>query len=161
MSHEHVHPRTGESSCFHFETVWRVNASPDAVWAVLSQVADWPAWWPGLAAADPVGENVAPGSRAHIQVRSPIGLSLNFAIEAQTVEPPHRVSFAATGDLRGNGVWTLTAIGPITRIDSVWCVTTGRALIRVLRPLSGVMHAAVMRAGERGLAGKLAADAER
>lgn len=159
-------PQPGKSAPFHFDDRWIVDAGIESVWAVLERVDQWPGWWPGLTAAEKVGAAqadvdaadlpVTPGSRARLLVHAPIGWSLRFSIEVDEVDAPHLIRFRANGDLRGEGRWTLTASAGVTTIDSLWCVTTSRTIIRAMRPLSGVMHGAVMRAGERGLQSRLA-----
>ena len=163
MTHDHVTPLAGESALFHFDERWIVDAGIESVWAVLERVDQWPEWWPGLTAAERVGVghdeavdiSVTPGSRARLLVRAPIGWSLRFTIEVEEVEAPQLIRFQSEGDLRGEGRWTLTASEGVTAIDAMWCVTTNRTLIRAMRPLSGLMHALVMRAGERGLRRRL------
>jgi len=166
MSHDHVTPQPGESAPFHFNYRWTTDAGIESVWAVLEQVDEWPGWWPGLTAAERVGAAqadvdaadlpVTPGSRARLLVHAPVGWSLRFSIEVEEVDAPHHIRFRASGDLRGEGRWTLTATEGVTTIDSLWCVTTSRTIISAMRPLSGLMHGAVMRAGERGLRSRLA-----
>lgn len=153
--HRHVRPYAGESAPFHFENQWRVNASVPDVWSVLSDIESWPQWWPGLPVAVPVDERIAPGSRADIQVNSPIGVTLSFGIELQNTNPPNFVKFTAAGDLRGIGEWSLHQMGPITTISFVWCVTTRRMPIRLMRPMATWMHSRVMSAGHRGLVRRL------
>lgn len=155
QDHSHVRPRTGESAPFHFENHWRVNASAADVWSVLADIESWPQWWPGLPAAVPMDDAVAPGSRADIRVNSPIGLTLSFGIELQDTEPPNFVSFSAAGDLRGMGAWSIQETGPITTISSLWCVTTTRTSLRMLRPVAARAHSLVMRAGHHSLAKRL------
>lgn len=165
MSHEHVTPRAGESAPFHFEDRWIVDAGIESVWAVLEQVDEWPQWWPGLTAAervrtghgdvDAADQSVTTGSRAQLLVRAPIGWSLHFSIEVDEIDAPHLIRFRSNGDLHGEGLWTLTASEGVTAIDALWCVTTSRTTIRAMRPLSGLMHGAVMSAGERGLRRRL------
>ena len=163
MSHDHVTPQAGESAAFHFDERWIVDAGIESVWAVLERVDQWPEWWTGLTAAERVGVghddaadiSVTPGSRARLLVRAPIGWSLRFTIEVDEVEAPNLIRFRSEGDLRGEGRWTLTAFEGVTVIDALWCVTTNRTLIRAMRPLSGLMHGAVMAAGERGLRRRL------
>lgn len=150
--HHHVRPQAGESAPFHFENRWRVNASVRDVWSVLSDIEAWPQWWPSLPVAVPIDDTIATGSRADIQVDSPIGVTLSFSIELQETEAPYFVIFSAAGDLRGTGAWSLQQTGPITTISSVWCVTTRRRSIRLLRPVATSMHSRVMRAGHCGLA---------
>lgn len=159
-------PHPGESAPFHFDDRWIVDAGIESVWAILERVDEWPGWWPGLTAAEKVGAAqadvdaadlpVIPGSRARLLVHAPIGWSLRFSIEVDEVDAPHLIRFRANGDLRGEGRWALTAFDGVTTIDSLWCVTTSRTIIRAMRPLSGLMHGAVMRAGERGLRSRLA-----
>ncbi|WP_231446840.1 SRPBCC family protein [Brevibacterium zhoupengii] len=153
--HDHVRPQAGESAPFHFENRWRVNASVRDVWSVLCDIEAWPQWWPGLPVAVPIDDTIAPGSRADIQVNSPIGMTLSFSIELHDAEAPNFVTFSAAGDLRGSGAWSLQQTGPITTISSVWCVNTRRRSIRLLRPVASSMHSRVMRAGHRGLASRL------
>ena len=165
MSHEHVTPRAGESAPFHFDDRWIVDAGIDRVWAVLERVDEWPGWWSGLTAAERIETgpggvdaedlSVTTGSRARLLVRAPIGWSLRFSIEVDEVDAPHLIRFQSDGDLRGEGLWTLTASEGVTAIDAMWCVATTRTIIRALRPLSGLMHGAVMAAGERGLRRRL------
>lgn len=160
MNHDHVSRRAGESAPFHFDDRWTVDAEPEAVWAVLEKVDDWPKWWPGLSRAHRTDEPLSVGSRATILVRTPIGVPLEFVIEASRVKAPNLIEFRADGDLRGQGLWTLTDHEGTSQIDSLWCVTTKRTGIRLLRPLAGLMHAIVMRFGERGLNSRMAAPQE-
>lgn len=153
--HQHVRTHAGESAPFHFENRWRVNARLADVWSVLSEIESWPQWWPGLPVAVPADDGIVPGSRADIQVDSPIGVTLSFGIELQDTDPPNFVVFSATGDLRGTGVWSLQQTGPITTISSVWCVTTRRMPIRMMRPVATWMHSRVMSAGHHGLVARL------
>jgi uncharacterized protein YndB with AHSA1/START domain len=165
MTHDHVTPLAGESAPFHFDERWIVDAGIESVWAVLERVDEWPGWWSGLTAAERIETgpggvdaedlSVTTGSRARLLVRAPIGWSLRFTIEVEEVEAPQLIRFQSEGDLRGEGRWTLTASEGVTTIDAMWCVTTNRTLIRAMRPLSGLMHALVMRAGERGLQRRL------
>ncbi|UVI37510.1 SRPBCC family protein [Brevibacterium spongiae] len=159
MSHEHVSRRAGESAPFHFADRWIVEAEPETVWAVLEDVEEWSRWWPGLTEAHRFGESLVPGARARILVRTPIGVTLRFVITLQEVDSPRYIRFSASGDLRGEGIWTLTRERGATRIDAQWCVTTIRALITMMRPVSGIMHALVMAAGERGLRRRLSGTA--
>ncbi|GAA1848200.1 SRPBCC family protein [Brevibacterium marinum] len=155
QAHQHVRPRSDESAYFHFENRWRVNASAADVWTVLTEIRSWPQWWPGLSMAVPIDDTLVPGSRADIQVDSPIGLKLRFGIELEDADPPNSVSFFADGDLRGTGTWSVQQTGPITTILFVWCVTTRRRSIRMMRPVASRMHSGVMRAGQQGLSRRM------
>lgn len=155
FEHEHVQSEPGESAPFHFESCWRVNASAADVWSVLSAVDTWSQWWPGMPLAVPVDDTLEQGSRARIHVDSPLGVTMRFEIQLDEIRPPKFVSFSASGDLRGSGVWTIEQTGPVTTISSLWCVTSARTMIRMMRPVSSRMHAHVMRAGHRGLVQRL------
>ncbi|RBP66218.1 polyketide cyclase/dehydrase/lipid transport protein [Brevibacterium sanguinis] len=146
-----------ESAPFHFESVWRANADPAAVWETLVDIDSWPQWWPGIASAclldprTPSDPGLGPGSRARLDVRSLAGIGLRFGLEVQVEQPGRGMTVTADGDLTGVGQWSLSADGPVTTVSIVWCVTTRRRLIRLLRPLAGLTHGRVMAAGNAGL----------
>lgn len=156
MVHQHVVSAPGESAPFHFDSTWRVNAAPDDVWSLLAEVDSWSDWWPGMVGAITGTPNQQRkqsllGTRVHAQVTSHVGFSLDLGITLTQAEPGRFVQFSATGDLRGTGQWTFARTGPLTEVSILWCVTTRRPLLRMLRPLAGWTHSHVMTAGNRGL----------
>lgn len=147
-----------ESAPFHFTTTWRSDADAATVWATFIDVDRWPQWWPEISSAQLLDARtssapavVGPGSRARLEIRSALGFTLRFGIEVQVEDPPHAMMFTASGDLNGVGHWSLVEDGPVTTVSILWCVTTTRSLIRLLRPLAPSTHALAMRSGNSGL----------
>ncbi len=171
--HGSEHSRQGwlwESAPFHFETTWRTDADAATVWTTLTDIDSWPRWWPGITSARTVEDrhpgspgsigspgstgspgSIGPGTRARLEVRSALGFRLRFEVELQLEDTPRSMMFTASGDLSGVGHWSLTEHGPVTTVSILWCVTTTRPLIRLLRPLAPGAHALVMGAGNSGL----------
>ena len=143
--HRHTAPGPGESDVFHFETAWWVAAERRRVWEVLSDVSSWQDWWPGIT------DSRRTGDHAQLVVRSPLGYRLRFTVDLRDAEPPEYASFDVAVDLRGTGHFTGSPDNGGTRVRIMWCVVTRRRLIALLRPVARWAHAAVMRAGEKGL----------
>jgi hypothetical protein len=162
---------------FVLESVWRPPAPVGRVWSVLADPRfTRPEWWPGLTAAAThpvVGPDglAAPGTWARLQVRSPLGYALGFRLDlAETTAPsdgaPGQARLDVSGDLAGLADVTVSlgsagsAIDGSTEVRLVWRVSPMPAWFRAAArigpgPLAWA-HARVMRAGERGLAARLA-----
>jgi len=142
---------------YRLTSTWRLPAAPETVWDAVERVADWPRWWPGMAATTvvrPPGPG-GQGERIHVVVRSPLGYRLAFGVEILEADPPRHARARVVGDLLGEGSWTVTRdeTGCVATIR--WHVAPSRGLLRVLgRAVAGPAawaHARVMNAGERGL----------
>jgi hypothetical protein len=109
-------------------------------------------WWPGVRMRGHLRE----GADLDLVVRSPWGYRLSVRLTLTEVVPGRRVRARGTGDLVGEGAAVLTGTGRgATVIDLSWRVSTQRrwmnATALALRPVFALGHAAVMRAGERGM----------
>lgn len=143
--HRHTDPEPGESAAFHLETTWWIAADLRRVWDVLSDVSSWQDWWPGISRSRRAGDH------ARLVVRSPLGYRLRFTVDLLDSHPPEDARFTVAEDLRGTGSFTGVPAGGGTRVRIMWCVVTRRRLIGLVRPVARWAHAAVMRAGEKGL----------
>ncbi|CAM3357767.1 SRPBCC family protein [Occultella aeris] len=147
---------------FTFTSTWRAEATPAQVWRVLSDVARWPQWWPGVVAATVVrpGDGDHLGQRTVLTVRAPTGYLLRFGVELTDVSPGSFAHARVVGDLAGAGAWSLSADGEAVVMVIVWQVRARRRWMRLVSPLAGRSfaraHAAVMAAGQRGLRAALA-----
>lgn len=167
MHHTHAASAPGQSRPFHFQTRWELPARAAQVWKILADVGAWPQWWPGVSSVtvlDPGRPPHGDGTRADIQVSSPVGYRLQFTIHIRDVEHPTTAYIDVTGDLQGHGEWRVesgTDSRDGTVVDVIWCVVTARKAIRALRPVAGMAHAHVMSAGQRGLTTRLGEDQHR
>lgn len=156
--HRHTAPCSGESRTFHFESRWNVDGDLERVWGAISDVVEWPDWWPGIRvlALDGCGAGDVVGNRVSLAAHSPVGVRLLFDVELTAVQRRHRMEFSATGDLRGHGSWTFSGAGGSTGMEIVWCVVSHRLPVRLLRPVATWAHDRLMARGEAGLQERLA-----
>jgi uncharacterized protein YndB with AHSA1/START domain len=92
-----------------YETASRIDAAPEAVWAVLSDGAAWPNWDSGVTAVD---GRIAQGEK--ITVRSEAAPGRAFPVTVTALEPPHRMEFRGgmpLGLFRGTRTYTVTPEG--------------------------------------------------
>jgi uncharacterized protein YndB with AHSA1/START domain len=73
----------------YYEATSAIAASPERVWAVLSDGAAWPTWDSGV---DAVEGRIAPGEK--ITIRSQAAPGRAFPVQVTQFEPPARLRFA-------------------------------------------------------------------
>lgn len=73
----------------YYEATSTINASPEAVWAVLSDGAGWPAWDSGV---DAVDGKIAGGET--IKIRSQAAPGRAFPVKVTRFEPPAQLRFS-------------------------------------------------------------------
>jgi hypothetical protein len=154
---------------YRFVTVWHLPAGREAVWAVLADPAmSWPRWWPGLDATSvqPVdgGADGPVGSRAALVLRpARWAYALRFTLVITAADAPRAATLAVGGDLVGTGRVRLVGAGEGCTVILDWEVATTRRWMNttapLLAPVFAAAHARALRAGERGLAANLAAQA--
>ena len=143
---------------YSFVSRWAVPVPAERAWAELERMllpgAD-RRWWPQLTLPMPP-RRLAPGERAVLAVRSPLGYSLRMRLEITDVDPGRALGAASDGDLRGSGRVMVGSDGDAASvIEFHWDVETRKpwmnATAWALRPVFERAHAHVMRRGERGL----------
>ena len=143
---------------YHFLTCWRVKASPEEVYDIISQTLEYPRWWPSvyLDCCETLrGE--ANGVGRCVQFHTKGWLPITVEWEACTTEniPSQRIAFDASGDFDGHGVWTFTQDGAFTDIAFDWNFEPGKPLLRyltpVMRPVFEANHRWAMQQGEDSL----------
>ena len=140
---------------FVFRSVWRLSAPPEAVYEVLERAGEYPRWWPQVREVRALEE-----SSGSARIRSVLPLDLRITGRAARRDPAAGVlEMEITGDMEGWAHWTVTGDGAgggrgAVAVDEQRVVVR-RALLRRLawpaRPLFRANHAAMMRAGRRGL----------
>jgi hypothetical protein len=147
---------------------WHLDCTIEAAWQHISQVRDWPKWWPNVRAVRAVrldqeaaggGGLYLPrvGGQAWIDWRTRLGYGLRLCVTTTRVAAPFELEGAADGDLSGMGLWVLEAQGAAGVVITYrWDVHLNRAWMRLtaplLRPLFAGNHFAVMRAGADAMA---------
>ncbi|GGV10250.1 polyketide cyclase [Streptomyces litmocidini] len=142
---------------YRFRCVWRLDAPPDAVYAVLERAGDYPRWWPQVREVAPLDDTTGT-----VRFRSLLPYDLVVTVRALRRDPAAGVlEIGLGGDLEGWSRWTLTADGAGTHALYEQEVEVRARLLRVLavpgRPVFRANHALMMRGGRRGLAALLRA----
>jgi len=146
-----------------FVTVWRIEASIEAVWDAIYHSENWPAWWGSVRRV----VEVAPGDESGIGNvrryfwRSRLPYDLVFEVEVTRLQRPVALEGASAGELVGRGTWSLSQDGAVTTVRNTWEVRTTKGWMNLLaplaRPIFGWNHAYSMRQGGEGLARLLGA----
>jgi hypothetical protein len=151
---------------YSFTTIWKINASLDAVWDAILAAPEWPNWWPGVkrvevihASSDPLGI----GSIFRMTWKSPIPYSLTFDSTVTEVVPCGKIAGVVEGDLVGTGVWILSEENGTVTAEYDWNVHTTKLWMNLVapiaRPVFHLAHNWVMSSGEQGLKRLLARQA--
>ena len=138
-------------SSYVFRSEWHLPADPDRVYAVLADVAGYPAWWPQVRATERLDD-----TSGRLTCRSLLPYDLTFVMHREVEDPAARVLRARMeGDLSGTSQWTVTSdgAGSVAVFDEDVAVGSGllRAAGRLFRPVLRFNHDLMMRAGEKGL----------
>jgi hypothetical protein len=134
-----------------FRSEWRLDADPADVFAVLEDLATYPAWWPEVRRADPVDPDAC-----RLTCRSLLPYDLAFTTSRSRQDPAAGVLEATmAGDLAGFSRWTITASGDGTLAVFDEEVDVTKALLVKLepwaRPAFRANHWLMMRHGQAGL----------
>ena len=141
---------------YRFRSVWRVDATAEEAYTALAALGDYPAWWPQVRAARPVGADAY-----ELTVRSLLPYDLEFVTRQVRRDATNGVLEAGlTGDLDGYTRWTVYPGEGTTRLLFEEEVVANKALLRrlalVARPAFRANHTLMMRDGRRGLTAYLA-----
>ncbi len=146
---------------YNFLTIWRFPQPIARVWEAINAAEDYPCWWPNiisyrcLTPHNPRGV----GAEGERTVRGFLPYSLRYTTIITKSDPPRELAYDAAGDLVGNGRFVLCESAGQTEVTIYWQVSTEGRWLNRLAPLLKWMfaanHNAVMRRGQRGLAGWL------
>lgn len=143
-----------------FRTEWRLPGPPERAYAVLSDVAAYPSWWPQVRRARRLDD-----VSGELTCRSLLPYDVVLVLHRDVEDPAAGILRARmTGDLTGSTQWTVTADngGCLAVFDEQ--VKVGNRMLRaggrLFRPALRLNHDLMMRAGEKGLRAHLADGAE-
>lgn len=141
-----------------FVTRWRMPATPDAIFDVLSDVPSLARWWPDVyLAVTPVP---AIEGAFDLHTKGWLPYTLRWRLIAAGSERPQMLAIRAEGDFDGEGVWTLAAASEGTDVRFDWRIRAEKPLLRrlswLMKPIFRANHAWAMRRGEESLRRELA-----
>jgi uncharacterized protein YndB with AHSA1/START domain len=136
---------------FRSRRTYTFEIDPDALWATISAVENYPRWWPWLRRFDAVG--LVPGDLWHCTVQAPLPLAMHFSVQLDEVVEPRLVRASIGGDVNGTATLEIDerAYGCEARLDSVLRPDrrSVRALLFLGRPMIGFGHDWVLDTGAR------------
>ena len=141
---------------YRFRSTWRLPAPPERVYPVLADIERYDAWWPQIRRITRLDDE-----SGEVVIRSLLPWTLRLHLH-RDVEDPEALTLRAAvrGHLHGWSGWELRP-GPggthAAYRQEVELRAPGlRQVSFLLRPVLRANHAAMMRAGERGLRAHLA-----
>ena len=148
---------------YHFVTHWRVEATAQAVYDLISHPVDFPRWWPDVyLQVDETAPGDASGVDHCVRLHTKGWLPYTLRWESCCIEadPPTRLAFNATGDFDGRGIWNFRQDGEFVDITFDWKLRAGKPLLRylsfLLKPVFSANHRWAMARGRESLQRELA-----
>lgn len=145
-----------------FDETWEVDAPVEDVWAVITDVPNYPAWWPQFVRTKRLNALDRVGAKVRVRVKSALPYWMHFQLELLELmeqDQPRLSVVNTTGDLVGWMRWELTPTATGTRLHFREEVRTGKRLLNVLAPLFKPAfawnHRIMMRHGLAGLRQRL------
>jgi hypothetical protein len=136
---------------YHLITHWFVPGTPEDLYQVLSDIGQYPRWWPD--AFLNVQEEWEDGQQfASCHVRGYLPYTLQFRARIIEETFPYHFTVEASGDFNGRGIWSFEPHGSGVHTTYDWQVRVSKPLIRYLsfmfEPLFASNHYWAMGRGE-------------
>lgn len=136
---------------YRFHSVWHVDASPCAVYEVLSDIANYPSWWPEVRSATRIDEETG-------ELRCRSFLPFDLVIQVRRSIRNQRAGLlraSLSGDIEGFASWEIIGRDGGTDLMFDQEVVATKPLLRrlalVARPFFHGNHDLMMRGGFKGL----------
>ncbi len=136
---------------YRFVSVWHVDVAPDDAFEVLSDIGDYPAWWPEIREVWRIDDDTV-----DVRARSLLPYDLRFTMtRARADREAGILEVEMMGDLEGFSRFTITPERAGSRVLFEEEVNTNRRLLNrlalVARPAFSLNHTLMMRHGRAGL----------
>ncbi|CAM5596815.1 SRPBCC family protein [Streptomyces pilosus] len=143
---------------YRFRTLWTLSAPAATVYGALERIEDYPLWWPQVREFTRLDD-----TSGIVTIRSLLPYDLTSTVrEGRRDRETGVLEAGLSGDIDGWARWTVTSLGDhgcLAHYEQE--VDVRKRLLRLLavpaRPVFRLNHAAMMRAGRRGLAAHLQA----
>ena len=149
---------TGVANHYRFITRWRLRASADEIFAILSQPTEYPRWWPSVyLTVREINKGDATGKGREVRLHTKGWLPYTLTWEARTTDalPPFHIAITASGDFTGRGVWSIVPDGDYVDVSFDWKLAAEKPLLRylsfLLKPAFEANHRWAMEQGRRDL----------
>jgi quercetin dioxygenase-like cupin family protein/uncharacterized protein YndB with AHSA1/START domain len=119
-----------------FVDEWDVDAPIEAIFDALADARTYPDWWGRVYRSVEADGPPRLGQISRQHFKGLLPYQLRTSSEIVRLEPPNQVGAKVVGDLRGDGLWTLTQReGGRVHVRFDWIVYADKPLLRTLTPL--------------------------
>ncbi len=148
---------------YYFLTHWRIQATAEEIYDIISRPHEYPRWWPSVYLdtheLEP-GDEHGLGHRVRLHTKGWLPYTLRWESCATGTERPHRLVVSATGDFNGRGVWTFEQDAEFVNVSFDWMLTAEKPALRnlsfLLKPAFEANHRWAMERGRESLELELA-----
>ena len=151
------------ANSYHFITRWRLRATPEQVYDIISEPLEFSRWWPSVYLGVEElehGDAGGTGRRVRFHTRGWLPYTLRWESRATEAVRPRRLAICATGDFDGTGVWMFEPDREFVRVTFDWKLKAEKPLLRylsfLLKPVFSANHRWAMKRGEESLRLELA-----
>ncbi|WP_265948216.1 SRPBCC family protein [Dechloromonas sp. A34] len=148
---------------YRLQSVWRIAAPLEDVYAAVHDSMYWPDWWPGAEQVEALADGEPDGvdSVRRYAWRGALPYRLVVEVRVTRIEALVAIDGSASGDLDGVGRWRFSREGPVSIVAFEWHVRTTRWWMNLIAPFAHSVfvrnHALIMAQGGAGLAQRLVA----
>lgn len=136
---------------YQFITKWKVNATSEEVFDILSDAEALVDWWPSVY----IDVNKVEDKKFNIYSKGFLPYTLRWQMIAEKVEFPNKIEISSIGDFEGKGTWDISQEGNITNITFDWKISAEKPLLKkwsfLLKPIFSLNHRWAMSKGLESL----------
>ncbi len=153
----------GSSNHYRFITRWRVHASAEEVYSILSQPLEYPRWWPSVyltVQESRQGDASGKGREFHLHTKGWLPYTLQWDAKTVDTREPFHIVISASGDFVGRGIWSIVPDGEFVDVSLDWKLSAEKPLLKflsfLLKPAFEANHRWAMEQGRKDLELELA-----
>jgi Polyketide cyclase / dehydrase and lipid transport len=146
---------------YHFISHWKVKASREEVYEVLSDAMGLMRWWPSVyldvRVANP-GDANGVGKLVELYTKGWLPYTLRWSFVVQAAEKPIGFTIIPSGDFEGRGIWTFEQDQKDPQFCLItydWKIEATKPLLRklsfLIKPIFSANHLWAMKKGEESL----------
>jgi hypothetical protein len=147
---------------YSLKTWWRVSASVEEVYDIISDAAQLERWWPEVYLSVDViapGDERGVGKQVRLLTKGWLPYKLRWEFKTVEAHRPATLVLNAHGDFEGTGTWTFVQDGAWLNVGFDWQVRVKKPILRcfswLLKPLFTANHRWAMARGEKRLRSEL------
>lgn len=146
------------SNTYHFITQWKMQATCEEVYAIISNSKTLAKWWPSVyldvKEIEAGGENNI-GKKIALFTKGFLPYTLRWQFVISENRKPYHIKLVAEGDFVGRGIWTFEQAGEDCFITFDWELSAEKPVLKylsfIMKPIFSANHIWAMKKGEESL----------